>query len=642
VSARNRQRLVKALLTLLVAGGLIAINGPTLVSAGKHALHEYKINSQGYKERSGHWSLLSVPEKFRVNALHAALLRTGKVLIVAGSGNDRKQFDAGKFHTILWDPATDRFKRIHTPSDMFCAGHAFLPDGKLLIAGGTRRYEKLREDVTYAAGVMTVKNESPDGEPLTLAKGTEFLSPDGRAFRSTKEVVVKPAIKTIAPDGATSVKASATEVWVEAVQKGGEWAVDRPTQFTISGAHRDSEDLYGFATSLTRTKQDYWGDDKSYLFDPVTEKYERVDNMTLARWYPTLVGLKDGRVLSVSGLDEFGRIIKGDNEIYDPETKRWEDQPQLKRTFPTYPSLFLMPSGKLFYTGSNAGYGSDTVGRDPGIWDLSDNSFEKVPGLRDPRQTETSGSVLLPPAQDQRYMIAGGGGIGDSDKSTARTDVIDLTAAKPHFEPGPDLEQPVRYPNMVITPDDKVVITGGSTGYRGKGNTNQLLCHIYDPKVNELSRMADPEVGRNYHSEALLLPDGRVITLGSDSLYGDADNRTPGTFEKRIEIYSPPYLFQGGRPEIASGPVEIERGHSVWFGIPDVGTVRTARLVRPSAVTHVTDVEQRSIKLDIERNGDGLDVAIPASAGLVPSGWYMLFVTDENGAPSKAHWVHVR
>jgi hypothetical protein len=642
VRGRSRQRLVKALLTLLVAGGLIAINGPTLVSAGKNALHEYKINSQGYKERNGHWSILSVPEKLRVNALHAALLRTGKVLIVAGSGNNRKQFDAGKFHTILWDPATDKFKRVPTPSDMFCAGHAFLPDGKLLIAGGTRRYEKLRENVTYAAGVMTVKNESPDGEPIALAKGTEFLAPDGRGFRSTKEVVVKPAIKSVAANGATSVKASATEVWVEAVEKGGEWAVDRPTQFTISGTHHDSDDVYGFATSLTRAKQDYWGDDKSYLFDPATEKYERVDNMTLARWYPTLVGLKDGRVLSVSGLDEFGRIIKGDNEIYDPETKRWEDQPQLKRTFPTYPSLFLMPSGKLFYTGSNAGYGSDTVGRDPGIWDLSDNTFDKVRGLRDPRQTETSGSVLLPPAQDQRYMIAGGGGVGDSDKSTARTDVIDLTAAKPHFEPGPDLEQPVRYPNMVITPDDKVVITGGSTGYRGKGNSNQLLCHIYDPKVNDLTRMADPEVGRNYHSEALLLPDGRLITLGSDPLYGDADNNKPGTFEKRIEIYSPPYLFQGGRPEIASGPVEVERGHSVWFGIPEVGTVRAARLVRPSAVTHVTDVEQRSIKLDTERNGDGLDVTIPASAGLVPSGWYMLFVTDENGAPSKAHWVHVR
>ena len=639
---RAKQRVVKALLSLLVAGGLIAINGPTLVSAGKNALHDYKINSQGYKERAGHWSILDVPEHMRVNAIHAAVLRTGKVLIVAGSGNDRKEFDAGKFKTILWDPETDQFKRVHTPSDMFCAGHAFLPDGKLLIAGGTKRYEKLRQDVTHAAGVMTIKDESPDSGVVTLEKGTEFVSPGGVAFRTTKEVVVKPAVKTIAATGKTSVTASRTQVWVEAVDKGAAAVVDRPTQFTITGNHRDPDELYGFATSLTRAKQDYWGDDKSYLFDPVSEKYERVDNMTLARWYPTLVGLKDGRVLSVSGLDQFGRIIEGDNEIYDPQTKKWEAQPQLQRTFPTYPSLFLMPSGNLFYTGSNAGYGSDEVGRDPGIWDLSDNSFKKVPGLREPRQTETSGSVLLPPAQDQRYMVAGGGGIGDSEKSTARTDVIDLTAAHPHFEPGPDLEQPVRYPNMVITPDDKVVITGGSTGYRGAGDSNQLLCHIYDPKAGDLTRMADPTVGRNYHSEALLLPDGRLITLGSDPLYGDADNKQPGTFERRIEIYSPPYLFKGDRPQIASGPVQAERGDTVWFGSPGARAIRSARLVRPSAVTHVTDVEQRSIKLDLALNGDGIDVKIPQSAGLVPSGWYMLFVTDDNGAASKAHWVHVR
>ena len=43
----------------------------------------------------------------------------------------------------------------------------------------------------------------------------------------------------------------------------------------------------------------------------------------------------------------------------------------------------------------------------------------------------------------------------------------------------------MRYPNMVITPDDKVVITGGSTGYRGENDSDQLLCHIYDPKSND-------------------------------------------------------------------------------------------------------------------------------------------------------------
>jgi len=642
VSPRARQRVFKAVVTLAVAAGLIAINGPTIVSAGRDALHDYKINSQDYKQRAGHWSMLDVPEHLRVNALHAALLHTGKVLIIAGSGNDRKQFDAGKFKTILWDPETDTFKRIHTPSDMFCAGHAQLPDGKLLIAGGTRRYEKLEADVKRAAGAMTIKNESPDGGPLTLEKGTEFVSPEGLAFESTQKVVVDPALKEIGKGGQTTVTASSTEVWVEAVDEGNTPVVERPTQFTISGTGRKSDDLYGVAISLTRAKQDYWGDDKSYLFDPETEKYERVQNMALARWYPTLVGLKDGRVLSVSGLDQFGRIVQGHNEIYDPQTKEWEAQPQLKRTFPTYPALFLMPGGDLFYTGSNAGYGSDTVGRHPGIWDLDDNSFRKVPGLREPRQTETSGSVLLPPAQDQRFMVAGGGGIGESHKSTARTDVIDVSAKEPHFEPGPDLEKPVRYPNMVITPDDKVVVTGGSTDYRGKGDSDVLLCQIYDPSKGDITRVADPTVGRNYHASALLLPDGRVITMGSDPLFSDSTNTVPGKFEKRIEIYSPPYLFQGDRPKIGSGPEKVTRGDTVRFESPDADAIQSARLVRPSAVTHVTDPEQRSVALGVTRAGGGVDLTIPKSAGLMPSGWYMLFVSSDDGPPSKARWVHVR
>jgi hypothetical protein len=629
---------VKALATATVACGLIAINAPTIVSAARDAIHNYKINREDYKQAHGHWSMLEVPRDLRVNAIHAALLRTGKVLIIAGSGNDAKQFKAGKFKTLLWDPDTDRFKLIHTPSDMFCAGHVFLPDGKLLIAGGTRRYEKLAANVTYAAGVMTIKNESPNGGAVTLAKGTVLRAPGGAEFRTTKAAVVKPAAKTLAG----AVTASSTEVWVEAVEKGKASVVDHPAQYTIEGSSRPKNELYGYAQKLTRAKQDYWGDDKSYLFDPETESYERVDNMTLARWYPTLVSLKGGRVLAVSGLDDFGRIIQGDNEIYDPQTKQWTAQPQLQRTFPTYPSLFLMPSGKLFYTGSNAGYGSDTVGRTPGIWNLTNNTFTRVPGLRDPRQTETSGSVLLPPAQNQRYMIAGGGGVGESKLSTARTDVIDLNAAHPHFTPGPDLEQPVRYPNMVITPDDKVVITGGSTGYRGKGDSDVLLCHLYDPASNKLTKMADPTVGRDYHSEALLLPDGRVITMGSNPLFADKTNTVPGRFEQRIEIYSPPYLFQGDRPEITGGPVSVKRGDTVWFGTPQSGNIKSARLVRPSAVTHVTDVEQRSVKLQFIPNGDGIDVTIPKGSGLVPSGWYMLFITDSNGAPSKAHWVEVK
>ena len=439
MNARWPRRLLRGLVALAAACGLVALNGPTLVNAGRDAMHDYKINSPGYKAEHGQWSTLDVPEDMRVNAIHAALLRTGKVLIIAGSGNDRKSFDAGSFKTVLWDPKTDTFERVKTPSDMFCAGHAFLPDGKLLIAGGTSRYEKLEEDVKHAAGAMTIKNEDPDAAPFVMEKGAELVSAKGRRYHTTREVTVRPAKKVVDALGAATVTASETEVWVEAVDRGDASVVEKPTQFRVAGVdRRRGDDVYGFSEYLTTEKQEYWGDDTSYLFDPVSERYERVEDMDLARWYPTLVGLADGKVLSVSGLDEFGRIVDGQNEIYDPATKRWTTRPDIKRTFPTYPSLFLMPGGDLFYTGSNAGYGSDTVGRDPGVWDLGDNSFRKVPGLRDPRQTETSGSVLLPPAQDQRYMVAGGGGIGESNRSTARTDVVDLRRRRPRFRARPE------------------------------------------------------------------------------------------------------------------------------------------------------------------------------------------------------------
>ena len=117
---RRRDRLVKWLLLTAVAAVLIAVNVPTLTSAASKAIHDYTINSQGYKEEKGHWSILDVPSRFRINAVHAALLHTGKVLIIAGSGNNLGDFRAGTFKSIIWDPATEKYKEIHTPSDMFC------------------------------------------------------------------------------------------------------------------------------------------------------------------------------------------------------------------------------------------------------------------------------------------------------------------------------------------------------------------------------------------------------------------------------------------------------------------------------------------------------------------------------------------
>jgi hypothetical protein len=66
------------------------------------------------------------------------------------------------------------------------------------------------------------------------------------------------------------------------------------------------------------------------------------------------------------------------------------------------------------------------------------------------------------------------------------------------------------------------------------------------PGVNTLSMAADSRVPRHYHSVAVLLPDGRVVTAGS--------NPQRRTEEMRVEVFWPPYLFAGDRPRRRARP----------------------------------------------------------------------------------------
>ncbi|WP_229890753.1 kelch motif-containing protein [Streptomyces mashuensis] len=618
------------------------MNGPALWGYAAGQYHEYAINRDSYKERNGHWAVVDVPRQYRINTIHAALLHTGKVLLVAGSGNNAKNFKAKSFRTVLWDPVKNTFKNIPTPKDLFCAGHAQLADGKLLVAGGTQRYEKLEGDITKAGGLMVVHNEDPD-KPVTLPAGTRFTGrSNGKTFESKDALLVPRARKT--GEGAdVRVTASTARVYVEALEKGREHETGTTDNYRVDGlTGDDARNVYGIANKLSFDKKDFQGIRDAYEFDPVAERYITVDPMEEARWYPTLTMLQDGRILSVSGLDEIGQVVPGKNEVYDPATKRWSYLPK-ERFFPTYPALFLTDGGKIFYTGSNAGYGPADRGRVPGVWDVESNEFTEVPGIGDPDLLETSMSVLLPPAQEQRYMVLGGGGVGEDRRSTARTRIVDLHDEEPRFRDGPDLYAKVRYPSSVILPDDTVLTTNGSGDYRGRSDSNVLRAELFDARDDSTRPVADPLVGRNYHSGALLLPDGRVMTFGSDSLFADKDNTRMGTFQQQIDLYSPPYLFREDRPEIKDGtPRTVALGGDTTYTVQSAEPLARARLIRPGSFTHVTNVEQRSIALDMKVAQDGrVTLTLPKDPSLVPPGWYMLTVVDRKGTPSEAVWVKV-
>lgn len=638
-SRRTRRMAISTAVVLALAGA----NGPWLYRFSTERYHDYKINKSDYKAANGHWDFLDIPSEYKINTIHAALLHTGKVLLVAGSGNNQKNFDAKSFRSVLWDPKTSEFKNIPTPKDMFCAGHTQLPDGKLLIAGGTKQYEKLKGDVTKAGGLMIVHNEDPD-KPITLPAGTRFTGKgNGKTFVTKDPVLVEKAKKVFDKNTGAFLRndSGLGRIYVEAQKSGTKYETGAEDNYRIAGlSGSDTRNVYGIAQKLALDKKDFQGIREAFEFDPVAEKYITVDPMNEARWYPTLTTLKDGKVLALSGLDEIGQIVPGKDEVYDPKTKKWE-YTGIIRKFPTYPAVFLLNDGKLFYSGSNAGYGPADVGRAPGVWDLATNKFTKIPGLSDPDRMETSATVRLPPAQDEKFMVIGGGGVGESDKSSEKSRLVDLKDADPRFEDGASLDEGTRYPSASLLPDDSLLVTGGSEDYRGRSGSNVLQARLYDADSDSYKRVADPAVGRNYHSGSVLLPDGRVMIFGSDSLYSDKANTRPGVFEQRIEIYTPPYLYRDSRPELTAGPKSVKRGGTAMFTTNQASTIKSAKLMRPSAVTHVTDTDQRSVALDLKKTDGGISVTVPKNRALVPSGWYMLFVTDDKGTPSEGTWVEV-
>lgn len=634
-----RRRILGIVAGFLAVCGVLGANVPTVGSAILNWYRNYQITRPSYEAKYGLWTKLNIPVNYRINGVHSTLLYNGDVLIMAGSGNDLSFFNAGTFKTLLLNPVTMQMKLIPTPWDLFCAGHIELPDGNILIAGGTARYED--DHPLHAGGSMTVLNYDTT-QHMSLAKGTIFVAPNGTKFATAFAMTVPRAAAHRKANGTATIVPGQQNVWVDATSKGKGSAIGTSQRYKISnliGPDANSL-LFGIGTPMTLAKQDFLGTNDAYIFDVKAERFVEVNSMNYARWYPTLAEMGNGMVMTMSGLNGRGQVTV-QNEMFSPKTSKWTAAPT--RGFPTYPATFLTESGQLFFTGGSAGYGPATPDwRTPGFWNVKTNAFRPVPGIKDPQDLETSASVLLPPAQKQTIMLLGGGGVGQSDLSTARTALIDMAAPDPHWMPGPSLAEPTRYPITVLLPDDQVLVTGGSKYYRGMHGSDNRDTRIYNVATNTFSWAANSITGRDYHSGGVLLPNGSVLTLGGNPLFGNPQDSQPQTFNQEIDIYYPPYLFQGARPGIETAPKVMHRGHRYLVKVTQASSIKYLRLMRPDNPTHVTDVNERSIGVSFTQAGNGyLRITIPRNSNLIPPSYYMLFAVNGKGLPSSGYWVQV-
>ena len=477
----------------------------------------------------GSWSPpFATRTNYSGNAVHSALLNTGKVLMW-GDGSGRTQ-------AWLWDPARGKgldAVRDVTPTDasgeiipIYCSGMSFLPDGRLLVVGGT------------------------------LPTTPEY----------------------------------------------------------------------------TR----YAGLDAAVVFDPSSETWTELPRPAGSdgRWYPTQVLLADGRTLVMSGYrdDAPGGVVHTGHEIYDAETNSFTllESDTQRRSLKLYPHLFTMPDGKVLVAGPGR---ADSAIFDPGS--LA-NPWTDLPPLA---QQRTGGNaVLLPEGPEGSTKVVAIGG-REGPLSIGSAEAIDLDDANPGWSRFPGLSTPRWSANTVLLPDRSMVTVGGVESSADVDPTPEpeRAVELYDPATGSWRTGASQVETRGYHSTALLLPDGRVLSTGDNTNPVDAAG-VPSP-EDTVEIYSPPYLFRGPRPVISSAPRAMP--WDVPFEVGATGDVDDAVLIAPSAVTHANDMSQRVVPLaKVADRPDGVTFRSPPSSAVAPPGWYMLFVL-EDGVPSVAKWVRL-
>lgn len=215
----------------------------------------------------------------------------------------------------------------------------------------------------------------------------------------------------------------------------------------------------------------------------------------------------------------------------------------------------------------------------------------------------------------------------------------------------PDLPEPRVNCNTVILPNGELLVIGGttSTGSECIDQRHARLmrpAEVFGSNSTGWLKMDRQQHRRNYHSVALLLIDGRVLSAGS----------AVGQGRHSVEVYSPWYYFEP-RPELVNPPATGVLGDTSspfevkfrsGFESPTPGVSRFA-LLRPGSVTHAFDSNQRYIELESQEvmapQGQPAvgtyRVTWPSDETTAPRGWYLLTAVDLGDRPSVMSWVRI-
>lgn len=393
------------------------------------------------------------------------------------------------------------------------------------------------------------------------------------------------------------------------------------------------------------------------VFNPTTNQLSYAGTMRFKRWYATLATLRNGDKLLIGGRrapSEYGATLGPATEIFSP-ARGWRTLSSLAvdttavpvgqlRAEWYYPKIaigkdgapYLLSQAGIVYRLSVAGSGAAT---DAGAAPMNESSYT-YPTAQLPNPKADPNSLTYDPnASNFLYL---------SLRNGKKADMIDLATNPPTVVSASNLAKVRIWGNLTVLADGKLLASGGSASDDVVGLTSPdqvqtpaLQSEIFDlgaGPAGAWSNGATAQRIRVYHSSALLLPDGSVLTGGGGA---------PGPVQNLdAEIFYPPYLYDAlgnakPRPRIVAAPKTLRHGRPFDISVAAGDVIKKMSLVQLGFVTHSYNPDQHFSYVKFTQTGTKLRATPSSDPAILPPGYYMLFVFNQNNTPSIAAIVSI-
>lgn len=389
----------------------------------------------------------------------------------------------------------------------------------------------------------------------------------------------------------------------------------------------------------------------SHRFDPVSGQLTAMlSRLNFQRWYGTMVRMPDDSLVIMGGGDAYAggnyyaptALVSTTPEVFTREAG-WQvmtgaaSDTAFGRGYSAwfYPRAWVAPSGKIFGISHKQMWELDAAG----------NGSIRMTGRIATENVGPASSAVMYDAG--KILQVGGGQLVNEDRGVPGQNAattIDINGAQPVVTTAAPMNFPRNWPNATVLPDGRVLVNGGGRiGNADDGAPDAVYdTELWNPDTGQWTIGARATRIRVYHSVAMLLPNGTVLT-GAGGVPGPEDNRN-------MEVYYPPYLFKrtgstvgwADRVRMTSISQQLAYGSSFALLTSDARRIKAVKMISIGAVTHSHNMDQRKIALPHSQTGNNLTVSLPSNRALLPPGHYLLFVLDDSGVPSRGHIVELK